>query len=67
MRKWDEPPSTSAPPATDDAQEGETVVRRARAFRKWLARGADPGGLRALAGEQGSDRAEGDDPPGDRA
>src|SRR3954453_17949647 len=53
MRKWDEPPSSFADAADMSPAELEDAMRhRARAFRRWLARGADPGGLRALAGEQ---------------
>jgi hypothetical protein len=52
MRKWDDPPSPFADPAHDSPPEDEPVRHRARAFRRWLARGADPGGLRAFAGEQ---------------
>jgi hypothetical protein len=66
MRKWDEPPSPSAAPA-DATPETDTVRHRARAFRRWLARGAEPGGLRALAEQppRGADpRARTDAPRG---
>ncbi len=48
MRKWDDPPSVPLAPV-DDVEDTEKVRVRARAFRRWLARGAEPGGLRALA------------------
>jgi hypothetical protein len=48
VRKWDDP-STGSPlaPATQIELRGG-----ARAFRRWLARGAQPGVLRALADDQ---------------
>jgi hypothetical protein len=37
------------------AIETEKLRHRARAFRRWLARGAQPGGLRGLARSGGAD------------
>ncbi len=61
MRKWASPHSNVALPPLLDAVEGEKV-KGARAFRRWIASGAEPGGLRALAGEQTRD-AQGPDAP----
>jgi hypothetical protein len=52
VRKWNEPqPQLDVPPIAEPAV-GEKVRLRARAFRRWIDGGAEPGGLRALAGEQ---------------
>ena len=57
MRKWTRPYSDVALPPRLDPVEGEKV-KSARAFRFWLAAGAEPGGLRALAGERSPRRAD---------
>jgi hypothetical protein len=66
MRKWDDPQSPMTAPPSVEPPEGERVRIRARAFRRWLARGAEPGGLRALADEQPHLPPEGGAPPGSR-
>jgi hypothetical protein len=47
------------PPRLDPV-EGEKL-KRARAFRRWIGAGAEPGGLRALAGEQPRDAPKRDE------
>ena len=51
MRKWTTPDLDVALPPRLDPVEGEKL-KRARVFRRWIADGAEPGGLRALAGER---------------
>ena len=54
MRKWTAPdPDVALPPRLDPV-EGEKL-KRARVFRRWIADGAEPGGLRALVGERSRD------------
>ena len=53
MRKWSSYSNVPSPPVLDPV-EGEKL-KRARVFRRWIAGGAEPGGLRALAGEQTRD------------
>ena len=60
MRKWTTPDSEVSLSARRDAVERETV-KRARAFRLWIAAGAEPAGLRALAGERSHDAQERDE------
>ena len=60
MRKWTTPDSDVALPSRLERVEGEKV-KRARAFRHWIAAGAEPGGLRALAGERSHDAQERDE------
>jgi hypothetical protein len=62
VRKWTRPYSDVALPLRLDPVEGEKV-KRARAFRLWLAAGAEPGGLRALAGERSRDAQTRDERP----
>jgi hypothetical protein len=55
MRKWiDQPPHSAEPVVTTQSVEGRAARLRARAFRRWIAGGAEPGGLRALAEEESS-------------
>jgi hypothetical protein len=58
VRKWNDPPPHSDVPPIVAPPEGEKVRLRARAFRRWIAGGAEPGGLRALAGEHVRDEDE---------
>jgi hypothetical protein len=60
VRKWTTPDSDVALRPRPDRVEGEKV-KRARAFRRWIANGAEPGGLRALAGERSHDAQERDE------
>jgi hypothetical protein len=60
VRKWTTPDSDVALPPRLGRVEGEKVTR-ARAFRLWIATGAEPGGLRALAGERSHDAHERDE------
>jgi hypothetical protein len=62
VRKWTTPDPDVALPPRPDRVEGEKV-ERARAFRRWIAAGAEPGGLRALAGERSRDTQTRDERP----
>jgi len=66
MRKWDDPPAPFVDSDMDPDEGSEGVRHRARAFRRWLARGADPGGLRALAAEEPLRMHPADERPADR-
>jgi hypothetical protein len=62
VRKWTSPDSEVAVSERRDAVDSEPV-KRARAFRRWIAAGAEPGGLRALAGERTRDAQTRDERP----
>jgi len=49
MQKWDNPKSPMITPLIVGPPNGERGRVHARAFRRWLARGAESGGLRALS------------------
>ncbi len=60
MRKWTDPQSRMDVPPLDEPVEADQGRLRASAFRRWIAGGAEPGGLRALAGRH-DDGSAGDD------
>jgi hypothetical protein len=62
VRKWTTPdPDVALPPRLDPVEREK--LKRARVFRRWIAAGAEPGGLRALAGERSRDTQTRDERP----